>query len=264
MMLTAHASAACVVADGSRLQALGHRMLEDSVALRFGEARMRVPAFGSWAYDWTQSYVTSYRIIGRAIAQFGHAAGQGMALPPAEALAYDLAAPVRQAFAEIVTRPSLGDGVFTADMAHLAATLAAEAGQPARAAALEQALRLEPAGRLAEAAGTATIFMRSMRPLAARLGTLVLRIGEAGSVVAFGSYFGYSAIGTPGVLVGALGGMGLAWGVDWIINRLDASLNRPAFEAQALLAIDMAQAGVLAEGRAAISVFAAARPAPCP
>lgn len=252
-----------MTADAARLQALGHRMLDDSLALRFGQARMRVPAFGGWAYDWTQSYVTSYRIIGRAIAQLGSSAGQGGTLPQAEALAHDLAAPVRQAFSDIVTRPSLGDGGFEADMAHLAATLAAEAGQPALAPALEQALRLAPAERLAEAAGTETIFMRSMRPMAARLGTLLLRVSEAGSIVALGSYFGYSLVGSPGVVVGALGGMGAAWGVDWMINRLDSNLNRPAFESQAMAAIDAAEATVRAEGRAAITALAQARPNPC-
>ncbi len=241
-------------------------MLEDSLALRFGDARMRVPAFGAWAYDWTQSYVTSYRIIGRAVAQLGSSAGQGGALPPAEALAHDLALPVRQAFGQIITQPSLTDGGFEADMAHLAETLAAEAGEPALAAALHLALRLNPAERLSEAAGTETIFMRSMRPLAARLGALVLRVSEAGSVVAMGSYFGYALVGTPGVVAGAVGGMGLAWGVDWMINRLDANLNRPAFEAQALTAIDVAEAAVQAQGRAAITAAAAnagARPRPC-
>lgn len=263
MMSTGHASAPCVTADAARLESLGHRMLEDSLALRFGEARMRVPAFGAWAYDWTQSYVTSYRIIGRAVAQLGSAAGQNGTLPAADALAHDLALPVRQAFGRIISQPSLGDGGFEADMAHLARTLGQEAGEPALAPALEQALRLYPADRLAEAAGTETIFMRSMRPLAARLGALVLRVSEAGSVVALGSYFGYGFVGTPGMVVGALGGMGVAWGVDWMINRLDANLNRPAFEAQAMVAIDAAQAAVQAEGRAAIAAAARALPPPC-
>jgi hypothetical protein len=94
--------------------------------------------------------------------------------------------------------------------------------------------------------------------MAARLGALLLRLSEAGSAVAIGGYLGYGLVGAPGVVVGTLGGIGLAWGADWAINRVDASLHRPAFEAQAIAAIDAAEASVTADGRAAIAKALAA------
>jgi len=236
----------------ANLTTLGHRILEDSVALHFGEARVLVPQFSAWAYDWTQSYLTAYNIAGRGLLQLGEAALGRAPMPSVETIAHAMAVPVRAAFEERVTRPSLADGRFDSDMAYLATTLAAEAREPALGERLSVALRLAPAERLSEAAGSETVFLRSIRPMAARLGALLLRLSEAGSVVAVGGYLGYGMVGSPGVLVGSLGGVGLAWGVDWAINRVDASLHRPAFEAQTMAAIEVAEASVTADGRAAI------------
>lgn len=239
-----------------RLGELGDRMLEDSLALRFGEARQRVPAFGTWAYDWAQSYLTSYRIIGQALSRAGEAAAPGGALPNAEALAHSLAEPIRTAFRQRVTGPSLGNGGFPADMAHLARSLAAEWPQPAERAALEarlrEALDIDLGALLADGSGAETVFLRSLRPMAARIGALTLRVTEAGSVVAAVGYLGYSLAGAPGVVAGAAGGIGLAWGADWLINRIDAGLNRSTFEAQALEAIGAAEAAGRAAAQAAL------------
>lgn len=242
----------------ARLTTLGQRFLEDSVALRFGQARVLVPDFSAWAYDWTQSYVTAYNIAGRGLLQLGQAALGLAPLPSADSIAHAMALPVRAAFQERVTGPSLGDGRFEIDMAYLATTLASEARDPALGERLNLALRLAPAERLSEAVGSETVFLRSIRPFVARLGTLVLRLSEAGSVVAVGGYIGYGLVGTAGVLVGTIGGVGLAWGADWTINRVDASLHRPAFEAQAMAAIDVAEASVMADGQAAIAQALAA------
>lgn len=235
-----------------RLAALGRRMLEDSVAARFGEARMRVPEFGDWAYGWAQSYLTSYRIIGRALSRLGDAAVHER-IPDPEALAHDLAEPVRAAFRDRVTEPSFGDGAFRRDMAYIARTLAGQwPSCPNLEVRLSEALALDPADRLAEAAGAETVFLRSLRPMAARLGAVTLRVSEAGSVVGALGYLGWSAAGVPGIVAGAAGGIGLAWGVDWMINRVDAGLNRAGFEAQAQRAIGIAEASVLADGTAAL------------
>jgi hypothetical protein len=273
-MLCAGRPAACPVASpaatGDRLVSLGQRMLEDSVALRFGAARRLVPEFGAWTYGWAQSYLTSYRIIGRALAQLGEAASQPGALPTPEAIAHDLAEPVRAAFREHVTQPSLGDGGFAADMAYLARTLDQEWRSQAGAVApgdgleprLAEALRIDPAAQLADAVGTETVFLRSMRPMTARLGALTLRVSEAGSAVAALGYLGWSMSGAPGVAAGAAAGIGLAWAADWAINRIDAGLNRAAFEAQAMAAIGLAEAAVLAEAGAAIRAAVAAQTLP--
>ncbi len=247
-----------------RLLALGGRMLEDSVAMRFGEARLRVPAFGDWAYGWVQSYRTSYRIIGRALVGLGDAAVHER-IPDPETLAHDLAEPVRAAFHQRVTEPSFGDGGFRQDMAYLARTLAERwPACPGLEARLGAALAIDPADRLAEAAGAETIFLRSLRPMAARIGAVTLRVSEAGSAVAALGYLGWSAAGVPGVVAGAAGGIGLAWGVDWMINRVDAGLNRAGFEAQAQQAIGVAEASVLADGRAALRTALRDAAARCP
>jgi hypothetical protein len=247
-------------ATPERLLALGSRMLEDTVALRFGAARQRVPEFGEWAYGWTQSYVTSYAIIGRALVRLRERMLHGQAVEPVDSIAYDLAEPVRRAFRQLVTEPSFGDGGFAEDLAHLRHSLAAEAGDPSLARRLAAGLRLDPMAELAAAAGAETVFLRSFRPMAARLGAIAVPVGEAGSLVAVGSYLGWNQAGAAGVLVGAAGGVGAAWGLDWCINRIDSRLHQGEFEAQAMAAIDLAERSVLAEGEAALRAVLAAAP----
>lgn len=94
------------------------------------------------------------------------------------------------------------------------------------------------------------IFMRSMRPMAARLGAAAVRASEAGSVIASAGVFGYAIAGVPGVAIGAVGGVGVSWAIDWGLNRIDAALNRSAFEAQALLALEAAERRVTQRGAA--------------
>jgi hypothetical protein len=102
--------------------------------------------------------------------------------------------------------------------------------------------------------GTA-VFLRSMRPMAARLGAALLRVTEAGSIIAAGGALGLAVGGLPGTVIGIAGGIGASWGLDWVLNRLDASLNRAGFEAQALEAVARAEerlAGGAAEVAAAL------------
>jgi hypothetical protein len=61
------------------------------------------------------------------------------------------------------------------------------------------------------------------------------------------------------VALGLAGGIGLSWGVDWALNRVDAALNREAFEAQALEAIGRAEQRLAAQGGAAVAAALAAR-----
>jgi hypothetical protein len=96
-------------------------------------------------------------------------------------------------------------------------------------------------GVAGDPADTTMIFMRSMRPMAARLGAAAVRASEAGSVIASAGAFGYAIAGVPGVAIGAAGGVGVSWAIDWGLNRIDAALNRTEFEAQALQALDAAE-----------------------
>ncbi|NKC32287.1 hypothetical protein [Falsiroseomonas selenitidurans] len=278
-------------AEQARLEAMAGRLLAEAAAMRLAAAREAVPAFGDWAYDWVESYLTAWRVLGLAAKGLaeGVAAADTEAL--ADRLARNMAGPVRDAFRSRVLEPAIPPAALLADRAH-AASLVAHGWQGAlRGLALEAAalprltpiapaavalprLDLNGAARLEleatedadplalvveEGADTNTVFLRSMRPMAARLGALVLRVSEAGSIVATGGAFGYALGGTPGVALGMAGGVGVSWGLDWVLNRVDSALNRPAFEAQALEAIDRAEARLAAQGQAAVAAALAAR-----
>jgi len=253
-----------------RVTALGTRMLEDVAALHFGEARSRVSDFGDWAYGWTQSYLTAYRIMGHGLWSIGSALRETGSLPEADTLGVALAAPVRAEFVRRVTQPTLSGEAFTSDMSYLVRTLGEEWPEaPSLTATLAPMLTMNPGLRLSETLDAGTIFLRSMRPMAARLGVLALRVTETGSIIAAGSYVGWGLAGTPGVVAGAAGGIGLSWGLDWAFNRIDASMNRGNFEAQALAAIAAAEVAMMEDGRSLIREAAAAaaaewRSAGCP
>jgi hypothetical protein len=270
------------------------RLLADAAAMRLAAVREAVPGFGDWAYDWVQSYMTAYRVLGlaaRGLAE-GVAEADAAALPDRIALA--MAIPVREAFRSRVLDPAIPPEALAADRAHVAAlvdgawqqavaTLARQAAMFPRAITIAPgavaAARLDfaavarpiaptlaeagPADPLAllaeEGAEGGMVFLRAMRPMAARLGALALRVSEAGSVVATGGAFGYALAGSPGVALGLAGGIGLSWGVDWALNRMDSALNREAFEAQALAAIDRAERRLAAQGGAAVAAALAAR-----
>lgn len=293
---TLAATAAALGADATELHAFAGRLLADAAAMRMAAARERVPPFGDWAYGWVQSYVTSYRVLSHgALGAVQSLAGNGE-WPRLSTIADEMAAPIREEFRSRVLAPSMEDGAFESDLAHVgqvvdrawrrgldgtAATLSALPVMAAGTAAggTSPVVRIDlraamapltpailvsaPADPLAlvaeEGADTVTIFVRSMRPMAARLGAAVMRISEAGSIVTASGAFGFALGGVPGTAIGVAGGVGASWAIDWVFNRVDASMNRAAFEAQALEAIDRAQHRLAANGAGATAAALAAR-----
>ncbi|WP_198372741.1 hypothetical protein [Roseomonas rosulenta] len=281
------AELAALEAEAARIAGFAERLLGDAAVMRLGPAREGVPAFGDWAYGWVQSYVTSYRILLRGAAGLARSVTAEDETPLAARLAEEMAEPIRAEFRARVLAPALGQGSFAGDLAHVAAAVdavwtaalaasAARLGDLPRAAAppthridlaaaghplapgILAAAPADPMALLAEdGADGGTVFLRSMRPMAARLGAVAVRLSEAGSLVAAGGGLGFAMAGMPGTLIGLGGGIGASWAIDWLINRLDASLNRAAFESQAIEAIARAERH-LAEGAAA-SVAAALR-----
>jgi hypothetical protein len=281
---------AALAEESARLEATAQRLLADAAAMRLAPARERVPAFGDWAYDWVQSYVTAYRVLLMAAKGLVVSVAEGGAESLTDRITEAMASPVRDAFRDRVLDPALPPAVVAADLRHAgavveeawraalaAAAARAEAWPPARGAVAAEVLDLGAAGRpfdaelaalvppdpvaliVEEGADAGMVFMRSMRPMAARLGAVAVRVSEAGSIVATGGAFGYALAGVPGVAVGAAGGIGLSWGIDWLFNRVDAAFNRRAFEAQALAAIDRAEQRLAMQGAQAIAGLLAAR-----
>jgi hypothetical protein len=287
-----------VEAAAEDIRGYASRLLLDAATMRLAVARERVPPFGDWAYGWVQSYVTSYRVLARgAMGMVDSVAGRGK-VPGIAQIADEMAAPIREEFRYRVLAPSMEDGSFAADLDHVSAMVdqawlralrvmeARLAALPATAAPADTtvpqggtlprldlmaaarpmrsefagALPVEPMALTSEEEGdNTTVFLRSMRPMAARLGAVLVRISEAGSLVATGGAFGYALAGLPGTAIGLAGGIGLSWSIDWMFNKVDASLNRHAFEAQALAALDRVEQRVTRDGRAAADAAIAIR-----
>ena len=280
-------------ADAAELHALAGRLLADAAAMRMAAPRERVPPFGDWAYGWVQSYVTSYRVLSHgAIGAAQSLAGQGE-WPTLSRIADEMAAPIRGEFRSRVLAPSMEEGGFESDLAHVGqvvdrawrrsldgtatmlSALPAVDGDAARSGIARIDLRAAaasmtpaivasaPADPLAlvaeEGADSVTVFMRSMRPMAARLGAVVMRVSEAGSIVTASGAFGFALGGVPGTAIGITGGVGASWAIDWVFNRVDASMNRAALEAQALQAIDRAQHRLAESGARAAAEALTAR-----
>lgn len=256
LVLLLTAAPAPAVACGPATQqaaALGGRMLDDSLTLRFADARARVPEFGAWAYGWAQSYANTWRIIGHAAARTLDTVARDSALPPFPSLSQAMARPVEHAFLTRVIRPAFADGAFAADMAHLAQSMGtALPAAPGLAARLHATLPAEPLGMLAEGADITTVQLRAARPMAMRAGGMVLQVIEAGSLIGGAGYLGWSMAGGPGVVLASAGGIGAFWAVDWAVNRIDTAMHRPEFEAHARRAIDAAQTATRAAGQRAI------------
>jgi hypothetical protein len=282
------AAAAGLAAEAEAIGGFATRLLQDAATMRLAPTRERVPQFGDWAYGWVQSYVTSYRVLARGLLGVADSLGGRGEWPSVARIAEEMSEPIRTEFRARVLTPITEDGGFAPDLAHVGAEVdrawsralqatasrlqALPAGQGQAAGRLDlaaaalplapqiaAALPPDPLALIADdGSHEATVFLRSMRPMAARLGAVVVRVSETGSLVATGGAFGYALAGVPGTAAGLAGGIGLSWAIDWAFNRIDASLNRRAFEAQALAALDRAE-DRLAEETAAVAVAALAQ-----
>ncbi|MBR0649433.1 hypothetical protein GXW78_07145 [Roseomonas terrae] len=303
-IVSAETIAAATAAMGRAAEdsgALMQRLAADAAAARFAAARERVPAFGAWAFDWVQSYINSFRMLGAMLRSVADSAAEGDVVR-AEALVQRMAAPMRFAFHQRVLAPAgMADGLAT-DAAHAAAMLEifwarglteavrpildARAGSgPATAPRLDLATAVRGvADDLAAAvvpvasdsgvepgSDPTSVLTQSMRPMAARLSAVALRASEAGSLLAAGGALGFAMGGASGFLIGTAGGIGAYWAIDWGLNRVDSALNRADFEARALDAIARAEAAFVAgldgTARAAIAVrlpSVTTQPAGCP
>lgn len=295
--------AAALREDADALAALSARLLADAARMRLAPAREGVPGFGDWAYGWVQSYVTSYRSLARGIASVVRSvASAEEAATMAARVAEEMAEPVRAEFRRRVLAPTLDDGGFAADLDHVGGVLDAAwrqalstsaarlARQPVAApgatagsvlnlaaagspmgSALASAVPADPVEALTrQGADEGSVFVRSMRPMAARFAAVAIRLSEAGSLVVAGGAFGLAAGGVPGSVIGVAGGIGASWGLDWMLNRLDATFTRAGFEAQALEALAQAEQRLATEAADAAAVLLAARvaalatPGECP
>lgn len=271
--------------------AMMERLAADAVSARFAAARERVPAFGAWAYDWVHSYITSFRMLGALVREVAEQTADG-AVPTGERIVDRMSEPMRQAFRDRVLAPEAIAPGLAEDLANAAAMVETfwlksieDAVEPLRALPVAQGgasmPRLDLAALTTGAAGAmtpgealggmaggaqpggdpASVFLHSMRPMAARLSAVAVRASEAGPLLAAGGAFGYALGGAPGLAVGAAGGIGVYWAIDWGLNRVDAALNRADFEAQALAVVARAEAAIVAEMReATVQAFATRLP----
>lgn len=269
--------------------ALMQRLATDAATARFALAREKVPEFSGWAFDWVQSYINSFRMLGAMVRGVADSAADGTVVE-GEALVQRMAEPMRAAFHQRVLAPAGMAERLVADAAHAAAMVEvfwarslAQAVRPiveARPAPGAPApprldLAVAVAGFAADIAPDSamrggaepgsdptSVFVHSMRPMAARLSAVALRASEAGSLLAAGGALGFAMGGAPGLVVGTAGGVGVYWAIDWGFNRVDAALNRSDFEARALQAIARAEASfVIGLEGAARGAIAARQPA---
>lgn len=272
--------------------ALMGRIAADAAAARFAAAREGVPAFSGWAFDWVQSYINSFRMLGAMLRGVADSAAGGD-IVEADDLVQRMAEPMRRAFHQRVLAPAgMAEGLAT-DATNAAGLVELfwrrgllDAVRPIIEAvpvtATPPALRLDLAvavnGLAAEIATAVTgaapgagaepgsdptsVFVHSMRPMAARLSAVAVRASEAGSLLAAGGAAGFAIGGAPGLVIGTASGVGLYWAIDWGLNRVDAALNRSDFEARAMQAISRAETAYIAAlHTATLTAVAARRPA---
>jgi len=243
---------AALVKEGERLRLLAETAVDTTTRIEFGHMRLRVSAYADWAYGWTSSYVASYQIVYRAIQGAWRHITSDQPGSVLTAMTNEAAEVVRARFREIVVRPERTQVTLEREWRQTRDLIDSELSRvgQAQAAALRDlpplaaaapAVRVVPpresglgAVLEAETPDIDSVLLRSTRPMATRVGILVLRLTEIGSVAALVGSLGLSLGPISGVAVGIVVGVGIAWGIDYLINRLDAALHRAEFEQHGL------------------------------
>lgn len=251
---------AALAAERERLYQLSDEAVSTATTIEFGAMRLRAPVYASWAYGWVQSYVTSYQIIGRGFAGGFDHLYNGKPGSTLDAMTAEATGVVREHFRALVVQPEKTQKVLDTEWSRVAELLDQEflrierrqeealvslrrQASPAAAEALKPS-SLPPQARgslTAETPDIDTVLMRSARPMAARAGILVLRLTEVGSVAAIVGSLGISFGPLTGLAVGVVG-IGVVWGVDYIINSIDAALHRDQLESHAVAFVDVLEA----------------------
>lgn len=287
--------------DAQVLARAAPRLADSALAPTFRAMDQRISAYADWVYGWLPSLLTAWElaVTGAAEAQRKIAAGQ---VPDATSLHHRLAAVVQERFDATVVFPERTDAAvgqaWQRAMARVAALDVALAAD--RRARIERAASLDgsdPAPALQRfgaplltaaviavgppaelsahalsnvedgAGGTAqSVLVRSLRPLATRATSVTTRLllaPVAGGLVAS------PIAGTNGLVAAGMTLLTVSagiWGLDYVVNRVDAALTRPAFEAELRLLVHdaHARASRIARRHAEATVCAALpRAAPC-
>ena len=248
---------AILAAERERLHRLADEAVSTATRIEFGAMRLRAPGYASWAYGWVQSYVTSYQIIGRGFAGAYRHLVSGGAGSTLDAMTAEATGVVREHFRDLVVQPDRTQKALDAEWSRVATLLDQEfaqidrqqiaflvglKGPPLPVETLRPSRVPDIGGTLAaDAPDIDTILMRSARPMAARAGILAIRLTEVGSVAALVGSLGISFGPLTGLAVGVVG-LSLAWGIDYIINSVDAALHRDELESHAVAFVDALEA----------------------
>lgn len=260
--------AAAWAADDARILArAAPRLVDAALAPTFVAMDRRVGGYADWVYGWISSLLVAWDLAatGAGEARREIAAGR---VPDSAAVYQRLAEVVQRQFDETVVQPgrtdrAIADGWHRAmgRVAALDASLTAD--RRVRIERTAVLLRIDPAPALARfgaplltgavttseappdltfralsavedhAGGTADrVLVRSLRPLATRALSVTIRLVVAPAIaglVATPVAGSNGIVGAVATLVAVSAGI---WGVDYLVNRIDGTLTRPAFEAE--------------------------------
>ena len=248
------------------LRHAGHESFRLAVRDVYGDVEGRVPDYGAWVYGWLSSLWTSAEVAADAVTGMATALLDG-AEPPFDRAERYVTERVRGHFENMVLRPEETNQRLRESWGR-AVTLTQDLGRKADIS-LPPAppFPLEGAAHDAADAQSSTILVRTVRPMGARVLSLAVRFGAAGSLGAMAapSIAASSAIADY-VLSSAIASVAV-WGVDWSVNAIDAALHREDFEADLLLSVRLQERETRDRLQAAFDAWldaAAAPPSPGP
>jgi hypothetical protein len=233
--------------DGAlaRVEALGREAFAAGMSAPFASAYGHLPAFAEWAYSWIGNYIFSYQVMFAAGRAGGTSVLTGGPLVPAAKEAVT-AAVAREFDARVLAPARLHQSIETSlvDARTLVREelerffrseraawerLAAASCRPAGEAAGDATRRVAVAGSfipvdrepVAEQVTvsdevTGVFAVRAVRPFGVRLAIPTLAALGIGGASGFGAGLALSA--------------GLVWSLDYVINSIDATMNRTRLE----------------------------------